>query len=408
MRNSISLLNKMESFLDFKTVKTSLDSVIRNIDDLDLIEDAVFRTHRIVTRGSLFIKLYLLRYPETVLSVDFIMNVFRTVGARSRRGRKPKQPAQRLLATLRRFYQNEFAVLLPAGNTELSYTNLSQVLRYASKQYLTTFETNIKQNFVRYVERFVNGYWDKFEQIRRFRADPNLTPSGKRVAIENLVSNLRKVKEDLLNVQGEDLTSPQNYHAWIAQTREIVLPLDIRTRVQNYPLLYDLKANPQKYFPCMMRIAENCENLGVSVGHICPIRTSFTPKNIRLDTTCLIDLLPRGPGFPTKQQMKFDLSTERKDAIWAHYFETERGPFRKYWYNFHHMIETDGQSCSILFLFFRSFIYTRQFESSAPLLPPEGLVFTGDTSSTVPITSKPSGSATTDAHCGVALYPRAG
>jgi len=73
-------------------------------------------------------------------------------------------------------------------------------------------------------------------------------------------------------------------------------------------------------------------------------------KHIRLDTTTLVHLL-----FTKKQGIKdkFLRNGELKrneDKIWNFFFRTEKQEFNKPNYCFHHMIETDGISCSILFL----------------------------------------------------------
>jgi hypothetical protein len=39
-----------------------------------------------------------------------------------------------------------------------------------------------------------------------------------------------------------------------------------------------------------------------------------------------------------------------EDKIWKFFFRTEKQCFNKKWYSFHHMIETDGVSCSIVLL----------------------------------------------------------
>jgi len=40
----------------------------------------------------------------------------------------------------------------------------------------------------------------------------------------------------------------------------------------------------------------------------------------------------------------------KEDKIWEFFFRTERKMFHKKYYEFHHMIETDGVSCSLLLL----------------------------------------------------------
>ena len=41
---------------------------------------------------------------------------------------------------------------------------------------------------------------------------------------------------------------------------------------------------------------------------------------------------------------------KNEDKIWMFFFRTERKFFKKKHYSFHHMIETDGVSCSLLLL----------------------------------------------------------
>jgi len=59
--------------------------------------------------------------------------------------------------------------------------------------------------------------------------------------------------------------------------------------------------------------------------------------------------------FTQKQGNKTDYLLEGnlkkyEDKIWEFFFRTERQCFKKPKYTFHHMIETDGVSCSILML----------------------------------------------------------
>ena len=73
-------------------------------------------------------------------------------------------------------------------------------------------------------------------------------------------------------------------------------------------------------------------------------------KSIKIDTTTLVHLL-----FTQKQGNKTDYLLEgnlkkHENKIWEFFFRTERQCFKKPKYTFHHMIETDGVSCSILML----------------------------------------------------------
>ena len=87
-----------------------------------------------------------------------------------------------------------------------------------------------------------------------------------------------------------------------------------------------------------------------TIYNVFPMRSEVIPKHIRLDTTTLVHLL-----MTKKQGNKSDYLTKgnlkrKEDKIWEFFFRAERKMFHKKYYEFHHMIETDGVSCSLLLL----------------------------------------------------------
>ena len=92
------------------------------------------------------------------------------------------------------------------------------------------------------------------------------------------------------------------------------------------------------------------ESRTFSTSNVFPMRNDIIMKSIKLDTTALVHLL-----FTQKQGNKTDYLLEGKlkkyeNEIWEFFFRSERQCFKKPKYTFHHMIETDGVSCSILML----------------------------------------------------------
>jgi len=88
-------------------------------------------------------------------------------------------------------------------------------------------------------------------------------------------------------------------------------------------------------------------------NNVFPMRKEIIPKHIKLDTTTLVHLLIDNSNAKhgTKSKYLFKGNLKRyEDNIWKFFFRTERQCFRKKNYSFHHMIETDGVSCSILLL----------------------------------------------------------
>ena len=80
------------------------------------------------------------------------------------------------------------------------------------------------------------------------------------------------------------------------------------------------------------------------------MRTDIIPKFVKLDTTTLVHLLmTKNQGNKSEYLTEGNLK-KYENKKWKFFFRTERQCFKKPKYTFHHMIETDGVSCSILML----------------------------------------------------------
>jgi len=100
----------------------------------------------------------------------------------------------------------------------------------------------------------------------------------------------------------------------------------------------------------MIYMMKYIEQDGLSVNNVFPLRSEITPKHIRIDTTILVHLLMRKEqGNKTDYLTKGNLK-KNENKIWEFFFRTERKSFKKNGYTFHHMIETDGVSCSIVLI----------------------------------------------------------
>ena len=105
---------------------------------------------------------------------------------------------------------------------------------------------------------------------------------------------------------------------------------------------------PFEYFPCMVFMMKEVEKQEETMYNVFPMRNEVIPKHIRLDTTTLVHLLlTTNYGNKSDFLAKGNLKA-KEDEIWEFFFRTERKFFKKKYYEFHHMIETDGVSCSLL------------------------------------------------------------
>jgi|SaaInlStandDraft_4_1057021.scaffolds.fasta_scaffold03721_2 transposase len=334
----------------FKCIKIPLKHVLKNQDiNLPKITDAVIKCNKIVINTLMFIKLYLLDYFEKnnkLPEIDkiFVNSCMKILCNENASGRPPKKEIKELKDKLTAFYNSDYKPLIK--DTNLDYTHLNTVLDYLTIGIITMYENNIKLHYIEYIERFVNIVWKKKEIIVKIKEE-NKDEDKQKELVNEFCRQLRKIKTDILEISSE-YKSDVKYHNWIKEIKKTITPN--KDKYQKDNLYYDLQCNPQDYLPCMIRMMKEIEKDKVMIYNVFPMRNDIIMKSIKIDTTTLVHLL-----FTQKQGNKTDYLLEGnlkkyENEIWEFFFRTERQCFKKPKYTFHHMIETDGVSCSILML----------------------------------------------------------
>jgi len=338
----------------FKSIKTSLKSVLKHPElNTKIINDAVVKSNKIVIHTLQFLKLYLLDYYENnnqtlpIVSKELINNSMKVVcGEKTeKRGKPPNKETIEMKDKLITFYNQHY--LPVTQNDPIDYAGLNTTLDYLKEDVITMYENNIQLHYVEYVERYVNVVWKKKLIVNKIR-ELGKTKMERDARIRTLCADLRKIKNDLLNVDDKPYQSNHHYHKWIIQQKQHILPP--KTKYEKNSVMYDLKCKTMDYLPCMIYMMKQVENDDESVNNVFPLRSEITPKYIRLDTTTLVNLLLRKEHgtkgfFKTKGELK-----KNEDKIWKFFFRTERKMFHKTGFSFHHMVSTDGIGLSILFL----------------------------------------------------------
>jgi hypothetical protein len=335
----------------FKGIKTSLKSVLKHPDiNLPKITNAVIKCNKIVIQTMMFMKLFLLDHYDKhnklpIINDEFINSCMKILCNEKTTGRPPKKEIKELKDCLTAFYKTDFQPLIQ--NENLDYTHMNTILDYLTIDILTMYENNIKLHYVEYVERYVNVIWKKKFIVSKIRK-LNITQKAKEQRVNNLCNQLRKIKTDLLNIENINYKSHSMYHKWINQQKQFITPNKATYKKNN--IVYDLMCSPMDYFTCMIFMMKQIEMEEQTIYNVFPMRSEVIPKHIRLDTTTLVHLL-----MTKKQGNKSDYLTKgnlkrKEDKIWEFFFRTERKFFNKRYYSFHHMIETDGVSCSLLLL----------------------------------------------------------
>lgn len=334
----------------FKCVKIPIKHVLKNPDiNLPKITDAVIKCNKIVINTLMFMKLYLLDYFEKnnklpIIDKVFVNSCMKILCNESTSGRPPKKEIKELKDKLTTFYNYDYKPLIK--DTNLDYTHLNTVLDYLTIGIITMYENNIKLHYVEYIERYVNIVWKKKETITKIKEE-NKDEEKQKDLVNEFCRQLRKIKIDILEPVNK-YKSDEKYHNWIKEIKKTITPN--KEKYQKDSLYYDLQCNPQDYLPRMIRMMKEVEKDKVMIYNVFPMRNDIVMKSIKLDTTTLVHLL-----FTQKQGNKTDYLLEGnlkkfENKIWEFFFRTDRQCFKKPKYTFHHMIETDGVSCSILML----------------------------------------------------------
>jgi len=339
----------------FKSVKTSLKSILKHpIINSPRINEAVIKANKIVIHTLQFLKLYLLHHYETTntlptINAELVNNSMKVICGEKeeKRGKPPKKETIELKDKLNEIYKEHYLPYMQ--NDQLDYSGLNTILDYLTIDILTMYENNIQLHYVEYVERYVNVIWKKKIITKKIRK-LGKSKSERETRIRNLCSELRKIKNDLLNVDKKEYTTKCYYHKWITEQRNYVLPN--KKKFEKDSIYYDLKCNSMDYLPSMIYMMKQIENEkeNNSISNVFPMRSEIAPKYIRLDTTTLVNLLfEKHHGSKALYKTNGNLK-KNEDKIWKFFFRTERKLFMKIDYSFHHMISTDGIGVSVLLL----------------------------------------------------------
>ena len=336
----------------FKCVKVPLKYVIKHQSAQQVIDETVIKANKIVINTLQFIKLYCIeQYKKSKtlpgITEEFINACMKTLCVSANNGRPPSKKTAKLKLKLKTFFDKEFKNLLV--DTNLDYVHMNTILDYLAIDIITMYENNIKQHYIEYIERYVNVVWEKkflIDKIRKLK----ITKKQKDERISKLCTELRKIKNDIINVENDKYTSKSFYHDWIKNIKKDIIPN--KTKFDKDSLYYDLQCHPQSYLPCMVFMMSEIEKQEKMICNVFPLRSEIIPKHIKIDTTSIIHILMNDKDkclsksyFLTEGNLK-----RHEDKIWNFFFRTERGSFKKKKYTFHHMICTDGISCSIMLI----------------------------------------------------------
>ncbi len=370
--NSIEKYKKYEDYKKtFMTIKSSLNSIIKNKLITNKINEAIFNVNKIVIHAYQFLKLYCLKMFNEVgslpkIDTKLVNTIMKVLCKEDSRGRKPNKETVILKEKLKCFYDNHYSKLLD-DDLNLYYTNLNTVLDYEAIGMVTNIENHIKNNFYQFFNRYINVLVNKRRKEEKIK-EMNISKEQKKELLKKYRSSLRKFKTDVLdNTDKSSLKYikikkkiQKKYFDFVDLNRTIISqvnenPIDFLLPLIKMSIFIEKQGednNSKKYNDNIFDVLNNKNTINqTKIKTFCcfPLRKSIIPKYIRLDTTTIIHLL-----FSKNMKKGFYLKDGNtilfRDYIWSLFFRTERKMFKNKHYVFNNQIMTDGIGCSILLI----------------------------------------------------------
>jgi hypothetical protein len=335
---------KIELFQEFRsneksaytTIKTTLKSVLRNHTEVQpVITNLVFEMNDLMIHSYQFIRLYVLKcynnkQPLPEINEKFILYCIKVLGEKTNTGRKEKDTS--MLETLQEFYDMEYQPLLNHQKTSLK--NKSNMLPYLATQLHTSLSNNTQERFIQHFLRFINKTTMKITEDKAI---------------------LFKFKKQLLECNEETDTM---FDEWKTTHLLNILPTNIKKSVH-----YDVKVSPFDYLKGMLYMNAVLEKEEHKLFQPLPLRNNIIPKHIILDTACIVNLFSL--EGKTKSEL-FKAIKENQHDVWNNLLNLQHKTFKSKHYQFHYQIQTDGISCSLLFI--RKDLKDKKWGSKVPTL----------------------------------------
>ena len=332
----------------YKTIKTSLKSIIKYNHTIEDINKIVNNVNDIVIHTYQFIKLYYLYQYDNKLEIpelhyEFIKSVIKTLCNRNndnKRGKKAKEKIINLRKDLQEFYDRHYLKLM-SGTNNMYYTHLNTLLDYEAEKIKTCYENHIIVHFYDFFNRYVNVIVNKSKEENKIKKKYT-NKEEQQIKLREYRNELKKLKRDLIEHTDK---SKKKYNNIKTQIRK-----DIISQFGNtHNIIYQVKCKPLKYINALIKMSIDIENKKELTINVFPLRTSIIPSYTIFDTTTVIHSL-----FTKEMNKHYYLTKgntkKLQHNIWNLFFRLEKKEFNKKGYIFNGEISTDGIVVSILLI----------------------------------------------------------
>lgn len=313
-----------------KTLKCNLKTILRKDTSYIWFQQCIKRANYISFLCSHFIRLYVLHKfnnSETIPKVDeqFILSVFSVLSCPTS-GKPKNSKNESLFAELNSFYNGHFRQLI--GNKKFNSVNLPHIWNYIATEMSTSYANNIRFNFTKYLNQFVNCLFIKRECNISKRTESEIRKD------KSFMKSLMNIKLDLLNGTNK---SDEKFHEQIKHIREKFLPI-MENGIET--INDDVDRMPFKYWKVMLQMNQILETNGMKMFQPIPLKSEFNNGYMLFDTSAIRDIFG---------EIGIHKEDKTDEQLWRYYFPINFNKFKIKGYIFANEISTDGTSVSILF-----------------------------------------------------------
>ena len=329
----------------YQTLKIPLKSIL--VDGtamLPVLNHLINEMNDLVIHTYFFIRLFVLecfvhQRPFPIIDYEFVKYAMKTLGSKSNCGRKIKN--SELMNSLEQFYTKEYQPLVSHVKTDLK--NKNYIVPLLATQVYTCMSNNVQERFIQHLFRFINITTRDITQDKAV---------------------LFKFKSQIMFLQND---TDVIFNEWKAKHLHHILPTEIKESIH-----LDIKIRSMLYLKGMLYMNQQLEAQGSKLFQPLPLRNNIIPKHVTIDTSTLIDLFCPEKDKSGNKIKKSDLFKNVKQFqhdVWSSMLNLQHKIFRNKHFVFHNQIQTDGVSCSLLFI--RKDLKDKKWGSKMPTIPPQ-------------------------------------
>ncbi len=314
-----------------KTSKNKLNNILKSGVDYSNFINGVDRVNDIKFIVSHFYRGYILfLYQESknipVMNKNFFRIAMKVITKHTNRGSKiGNERNQELFEQMTNYYDNHFVKNI-TNYTKIDGKLLGFCLDELSIEMAIAHKNNITINFMKYFFQTVKSM---MTSVINFLIDQ------KKITVESVKKTIKTIRDDIIN---NKKTTDYNFHGWISILRRTCFPDDKFTDISG--LQKDIKTNPHKYLPNMLKMNELLEKNNRKTFQPLCLGNNIKNKYVTFTSSAIANLLIKKNKYDTLKNIN-----KRKEQLWKNLFNINVKGYNKYRYN--HQISTDGYSVSI-------------------------------------------------------------